>query len=172
MKRAIDFKTVPGKKSRAQPRVIFLEKWGHQRFPGISVSLRELKGKGVGKPQQGDKWQPEKIVFKESLGAADMIKFDSQMKLGSNLSPVIQCRMMLRYLIFTNSRIFCKTRWRGGDRHLRGHNDQSKTQRKWPTWENHIGLSTSPPSLRSTSLSAVSASNKRMWLCKGLDAGD
>lgn len=37
-----------------------------------------------------------------------MIRFDSQMKLGSNLSPAIQCRMMLRYLIFTNSWISVK----------------------------------------------------------------
>lgn len=44
MKRAIDFKTVPGKKSRAQPRVIFLEKWGHQSFPGISVRPQGAEG--------------------------------------------------------------------------------------------------------------------------------
>lgn len=45
MKRATDFKMVPGKKSRTQPRMIFLEKWGHQRFPGISVRPQRAEGK-------------------------------------------------------------------------------------------------------------------------------
>lgn len=49
MTRGMDFKTVTGKKSRAQPRVIFLEKWGHQRVLAQVTGLRELMGKGVGK---------------------------------------------------------------------------------------------------------------------------
>jgi hypothetical protein len=55
MKRGMDFKTVTGKRSRAQPRVNFLEKWGHQRFLAQVIGLRELMGKGSGKLRQGDK---------------------------------------------------------------------------------------------------------------------